>query len=66
MSDPKMILDIMSTVTIPVMAKVRISFFAEAQIIQFIKAGGIADVQGGISLRILMDESVSFTLISFK
>ena len=34
MSDPKMILDIMSAVSIPVMAKVRIGHFAEAQIIQ--------------------------------
>jgi pyridoxal 5'-phosphate synthase pdxS subunit len=34
MSDPKMIIDIMNAVSIPVMAKVRIGHFAEAQIIQ--------------------------------
>ncbi len=34
MSDPKMIKDIMSAVTIPVMAKVRIGHFVEAQILQ--------------------------------
>lgn len=34
MSDPKMILDIMSAVTIPVMAKVRIGHFVEAQILE--------------------------------
>ncbi len=34
MSDPKMIKDIMASVTIPVMAKVRIGHFAEAQILQ--------------------------------
>ncbi len=34
MSDPKMILDIMRAVTIPVMAKVRIGHFVEAQILQ--------------------------------
>jgi pyridoxal 5'-phosphate synthase pdxS subunit len=36
MSDPGMIKDIMNTVTIPVMAKVRIGHFVEAQIIQAI------------------------------
>ena len=34
MSDPKIILDIMNAVTIPVMAKVRIGHFAEAQILE--------------------------------
>ncbi|MFH1284775.1 MAG: pyridoxal 5'-phosphate synthase lyase subunit PdxS [Candidatus Peregrinibacteria bacterium] len=34
MSDPKMIREIMATVTIPVMAKVRIGHFAEAQILE--------------------------------
>ncbi len=34
MSDPKMINDIMGTVTIPVMAKCRIGHFAEAQILE--------------------------------
>lgn len=34
MSDPKMILDIQKTVSIPVMAKCRIGHFAEAQILQ--------------------------------
>ncbi|MDF1654282.1 MAG: pyridoxal 5'-phosphate synthase lyase subunit PdxS [Coxiellaceae bacterium] len=34
MSDPKMIKEIMASVTIPVMAKVRIGHFAEAQILQ--------------------------------
>jgi pyridoxal 5'-phosphate synthase pdxS subunit len=34
MSDPKMIKDIIAAVTIPVMAKVRIGHFVEAQIIQ--------------------------------
>lgn len=34
MSDPKMITDIMATVTIPVMAKVRIGHFVEAQILE--------------------------------
>jgi len=34
MSDPKMIKDIMATVSIPVMAKVRIGHFVEAQILQ--------------------------------
>lgn len=34
MSDPKMIKEIMAAVTIPVMAKVRIGHFAEAQILQ--------------------------------
>jgi pyridoxal 5'-phosphate synthase pdxS subunit len=34
MSDPKMIKDIMSAVTIPVMAKARIGHFVEAQILQ--------------------------------
>ncbi|CAD6639820.1 HN1_G0019190.mRNA.1.CDS.1 [Saccharomyces cerevisiae] len=34
MSDPKMIKDIMSSVSIPVMAKVRIGHFVEAQIIE--------------------------------
>ncbi|KAI8987096.1 vitamin B6 biosynthesis protein [Pilobolus umbonatus] len=36
MSDPKMIKEIMAAVTIPVMAKVRIGHFVEAQIIQSI------------------------------
>lgn len=36
MSDPQMIKDIMDTVNIPVMAKVRIGHFAEAQILQAI------------------------------
>src|ERR1019366_6403676 len=34
MSDPQMIQDIQTTVTIPVMAKARIGHFAEAQILQ--------------------------------
>lgn len=34
MTDPKIILDIMKVVSIPVMAKVRIGHFAEAQILQ--------------------------------
>ena len=34
MSDPKMIKDIMSSVSIPVMAKVRIGHFVEAQILE--------------------------------
>jgi pyridoxal 5'-phosphate synthase pdxS subunit len=34
MSDPKMITEIMATVTIPVMAKVRIGHFVEAQILE--------------------------------
>ncbi len=34
MSDPQMILDIMAAVSIPVMAKVRIGHFAEAQILE--------------------------------
>lgn len=34
MSDPKMIKEIMKTVTIPVMAKIRIGHFAEAQILE--------------------------------
>ncbi|MBP6880742.1 pyridoxal 5'-phosphate synthase lyase subunit PdxS [Candidatus Saccharibacteria bacterium] len=34
MSDPSMIIEIMKTVSIPVMAKVRIGHFAEAQILQ--------------------------------
>lgn len=37
MSDPQMITDIMNTVSIPVMAKVRIGHFAEAQILQALK-----------------------------
>lgn len=37
MSDPKMIKDIMEMVTIPVMAKVRIGHFVEAQILEAIK-----------------------------
>ncbi|MDP2691911.1 MAG: pyridoxal 5'-phosphate synthase lyase subunit PdxS [bacterium] len=37
MSDPKMIKDIMKAVTIPVMAKVRIGHFVEAQILEAIK-----------------------------
>jgi len=37
MSDPKMIKEIMSEVTIPVMAKVRIGHFVEAQILEAIK-----------------------------
>lgn len=36
MSDPKMIKEIMAAVSIPVMAKVRIGHFAEAQILQHI------------------------------
>lgn len=36
MSDPQMILDIMAAVSIPVMAKVRIGHFAEAQILESI------------------------------
>lgn len=36
MSDPKMIKEIMATVTIPVMAKVRIGHFVEAQILEAI------------------------------
>ncbi|KAL7411509.1 SOR/SNZ family-domain-containing protein [Mrakia frigida] len=36
MSDPKMIKEIMAAVTIPVMAKVRIGHFVEAQIIQHV------------------------------
>jgi len=36
MSDPKMIKEIMAAVTIPVMAKVRIGHFVEAQILQAI------------------------------
>lgn len=36
MSDPEMILDIMATVSIPVMAKCRIGHFVEAQILQAI------------------------------
>eukprot|EP01130_Rhizamoeba_saxonica_P010415 TRINITY_DN4263_c0_g6_i2.p1 TRINITY_DN4263_c0_g6~~TRINITY_DN4263_c0_g6_i2.p1 ORF type:complete len:226 (+),score=34.99 TRINITY_DN4263_c0_g6_i2:3-680(+) len=36
-SDPQMILDIMEAVSIPVMAKVRIGHFAEAQILQSMK-----------------------------
>nr|QSX72275.1 pyridoxal 5'-phosphate synthase subunit SNZERR-like [Halisarca dujardinii] len=36
MSDPKVVKDIMSAVTIPVMAKVRIGHFAEAQILESI------------------------------
>ena len=36
MSDPKMIKDIMSSVSIPVMAKVRIGHFVEAQILEAI------------------------------
>jgi pyridoxal 5'-phosphate synthase pdxS subunit len=34
MSDPKMIKEIMAAVSIPVMAKVRIGHFVEAQILQ--------------------------------
>lgn len=34
MSDPKMIKEIKNAVTIPVMAKVRIGHFVEAQVIQ--------------------------------
>lgn len=37
MSDPKMIKDIMAAVAIPVMAKVRLGHFTEAQILQAIK-----------------------------
>ena len=37
MSDPKMIREIIDTVNIPVMAKVRIGHFAEAQILQSLK-----------------------------
>ena len=37
MSDPKMIKDIMNAVSIPVMAKVRIGHFAEAQILEAIE-----------------------------
>ncbi len=37
MSDPKMIKDIMTAVSIPVMAKVRIGHFAEAQILEAIE-----------------------------
>ena len=37
MSDPDMIKDIISTVTIPVMAKVRIGHFVEAQILEAIE-----------------------------
>ena len=36
MSDPKMIKEIMSAVTIPVMAKCRIGHFAEAQILEYL------------------------------
>ncbi|AJS85091.1 Snz1p [Saccharomyces cerevisiae YJM1341] len=38
MSDPKMIKDIMNSVSIPVMAKVRIGHFVEAQIIEALEA----------------------------
>ncbi|CAI1663681.1 hypothetical protein SEUBUCD646_0M02330 [Saccharomyces eubayanus] len=38
MSDPKMIKDIMNAVSIPVMAKVRIGHFVEAQIIEALEA----------------------------
>lgn len=37
MSDPQMIEEIINAVTIPVMAKVRIGHFVEAQILQFLK-----------------------------
>jgi pyridoxal 5'-phosphate synthase pdxS subunit len=37
MSDPKLIKEIKSAVTIPVMAKVRIGHFAEAQILEYLK-----------------------------
>ena len=37
MSDPKMIAEIQNAVTIPVMAKVRIGHFVEAQILEAIK-----------------------------
>jgi pyridoxal 5'-phosphate synthase pdxS subunit len=39
MSDPKMIKDIMDAVSIPVMAKVRIGHFVEAQVSQFCCSG---------------------------
>ena len=41
MSDPKMIKEIMNTVSIPVMAKVRIGHFVEAQILEAIGIGCI-------------------------
>lgn len=37
MSDPKIIKDIQNTVTIPVMAKVRIGHFVEAEILEALK-----------------------------
>lgn len=36
MSDPKMIKEIMAAVSIPVMAKVRIGHFVEAQILEYL------------------------------
>ena len=36
MSDPKMIKEIMATVTIPVMAKARIGHFVECQVCPFL------------------------------
>ena len=46
MSDPKMIKEIQDTVSIPVMAKVRIGHFVEAQILQAIEMDSIDESEG--------------------
>jgi pyridoxal 5'-phosphate synthase pdxS subunit len=46
MSDPSMIIEIMNTVSIPVMAKVRIGHIAEAQILQSLGVDFIDEIRG--------------------
>ena len=46
MSDPKMIWDIQAAVTIPVMAKVRIGHFVEAQILEHLGIDYIDESEG--------------------
>jgi pyridoxal 5'-phosphate synthase pdxS subunit len=46
MSDPKKIKEIMSAVTIPVMAKVRIGHFAEAQILEALGVDFVDESEG--------------------
>ena len=47
MADPKIIKEIMSTVSIPVMAKCRIGHFAEAQILETLGVDFIDDAECG-------------------
>lgn len=49
MSDPKMIKEIMDTVTIPVMAKARIGHFVECQVSSLVPINPICQFLGGSS-----------------